>query len=210
MCLAPRISRWALGKRSRSSFIAGSVRTKSPMAPPRITRMRFRSVARDSAREDRDAVEKNEAVSHAPPAVGSRTPIDLVAHEIRHRYPEQARHNQDVGENSHEQPAGFAAKKGGVQKRFGREQKKNAEGASRQEFVDKPQHEKKADRENEEQRFTERRKFSHFHRGEEPEAPEKGDRQQDESSHARPGQSSRRGLRRVRTDQSPKSEKQKD
>ena len=40
MCLYPRISRCAWGKFSRSSRMAGSVSTKSPMAPPRMTRMR--------------------------------------------------------------------------------------------------------------------------------------------------------------------------
>src|SRR6059058_5512733 len=115
ICLAPRISRWACGNASRSSFIAGKVRTKSPIAPPRMTRIRFRSVARDSTREDRDAVEKNEAVGDAPTAVGPRAPINLVAHEIRHRDPEQTDHNQDVGEDCDEEPAGFAAEKCGVE-----------------------------------------------------------------------------------------------
>src|SRR3954463_5602568 len=118
MCLAPRISTCASGNRSRNNLIAGSVRMKSPMAPPRMTRTRFRSVARDSAGEDRDAVKKNEPVSDAPAAFGSCAPADLIAHEIWHRDPEQADDNQDVGEHRHEEPARLVSKKRSVEERF--------------------------------------------------------------------------------------------
>src|SRR3954465_15650927 len=40
MCLYPMISRCAPGKFSRTSWIAGRVRMKSPIAPPRMTRIR--------------------------------------------------------------------------------------------------------------------------------------------------------------------------
>src|ERR1051326_6348237 len=105
MCLRPRISRCARGNRSRRSLIAGSVRTKSPIAPPRMTRMRFRSITRDGAGEDGGTVKKNESVSDAPPAVRPGAPINLVAHQIRHRHPKQADNDQDVGKRRHEEAA---------------------------------------------------------------------------------------------------------
>src|SRR4051812_37004496 len=143
ICLWPRISSRAPEKPSRNSLIAGSVRTKSPMAPPRMTRIRFRSVTGDGAGENGGAVKKDEAVGKAPPAVGPRTPIDLVAQQIWHRHPDEAGDDQDVGKDSHEQAAGFVSKKGGIKQRFSRQQEENPERARGQKFIDEPQHEKK-------------------------------------------------------------------
>src|ERR1051326_1526892 len=131
MCLRPRISRCARGNRSRRSLIAGSVRTKSPIAPPRMTRMRFRSVTRDGASEKSGTVEEKQTVGEAPPAVAARTPVDLIAHQIRHRDPKEADDDQDVSKHGHEQPAGFIPEKGRVEERFGPKQKQDAEGAGR-------------------------------------------------------------------------------
>src|SRR3954467_8686382 len=184
ICLWPRTSRRAPEKLSRNSLIAGSVRTKSPMAPPRMTRIRFRSVTGDGAGENRGAVKKNEAVGKAPPAVGPRAPIDLVAQQIGHRHPDEAGDDQDIGKDSHEQAAGFVSEKGGIEQRFGREKEKNPERARGQKLVHEPQHEKKSDWEHEEKRLSERRKLSHFHGREQPEAPEERERQEHETAHA--------------------------
>src|SRR5256714_445950 len=210
MGLEPRISRCASGKRSRSSLTAGNVRTKSPMAPPRMTRIRFRSVLNDGAGQNGSAVEKKDAVSDAPAAVRPRAPADLVAQQVRHRHPDKASHNQEIGEHGDEQTAALVSEERSVEKRFGGEQNQNAERAGGQKFVDKPEHEKKPHRQNEEKWFSEAGKFSHLHGGEKPEAPKEGNRQQNEAGHARARKLSSRSLRRGRLSESPQAEDEKE
>src|SRR5438067_12208464 len=97
MCLEPRISNCASGNRSRSSLIDGRVRTKSPIAPPRMTRMRFietgrdqrsrlqESVTRHRAAENSCAEEKDQAESETPTAIRARRPTNLISEETTQR-----------------------------------------------------------------------------------------------------------------------------
>src|SRR3954447_14934060 len=98
MCLYPRISKCAEGKPSRSNLIAGRVRTKSPIAPPRITRMRFirarLAIAAEllvlghGAGQNGSAIQKGDAMRQPPPTDGSCAPLNLVTEEVGHRDPE--------------------------------------------------------------------------------------------------------------------------
>ena len=77
----------------------------------------------------------------------------MVAQEIRHGDPEQSGHDQQVGEDRHEEPGGLGPEKGGIKQRLGGEQEENTERACRQKFVHEPQHQKKADRQKDKKRF---------------------------------------------------------
>src|SRR6266513_1885764 len=110
MCLYPGISISAFGYASRNAARAGRVRMKSPIAPPRTTRMRFnapRLILRKRAGEDRNPVDGCDTVHRAPAHVAPRAPIDLVAQQVWHRHPKEAGNDEQVGEHRQEQAAGF-------------------------------------------------------------------------------------------------------
>src|ERR1700730_11210457 len=113
---------------------------KSPIAPPRITRMRFicrksavidrryrKSIPRDGVRENRSSVKQGQAVRKSPAPRRARTPIYLIAQKVRHRDPEQSNDDQKICEHRHKKPAGFGAKESGIEQRLGAKKKKNAE-----------------------------------------------------------------------------------
>src|SRR5256885_14962090 len=136
----------ACGYASRSALITGSVRMKSPIAPPRITRMRFNSILSERVGEDRDAVERRDAVNGVPARVCLRAPTNLIAQQIGHRHPKQTGDDHQIGENGEKQPAGFVTKERGFEQRFSGEQTKHAQSASCEKFLHKSDDEQVTDR----------------------------------------------------------------
>ncbi len=83
---------------------------KSPIAPPRITRMRFnapRLILRQRAGEDRNPVDAHDTVHRPPAHVAPRAPIDLVAQQVWQRHSKETGNDEQVGEHRQEQAAGF-------------------------------------------------------------------------------------------------------
>ena len=140
------------------------MRMKSPIAPPRITRMRFIAHCSDGSwsaetmieclRRDRRSLRlilrKREPENHAtvnqrdsvqtPPAKNAaRAPINLIAKDVRNCDPEQTGDNQQVSKHCYEQAARFVTQKGRIKQRFGREQTKNSKSAYREKFVHEKQ-----------------------------------------------------------------------
>src|SRR5690242_102827 len=137
----------ACGRASRSALSAGRVRMKSPIAPPRITRMRFicycsgalcapgtndclfasavipiyrdSLVLRKCITENHTTVSQRDRMQTAPAKSSSCAPINLIAKNVRNRHPKQPRDNQQVSKNRHEQAAWLVAQKGCVEQRFG-------------------------------------------------------------------------------------------
>src|SRR5215472_8145494 len=164
------------GRVSRSALSAGKVRMKSPIAPPRITRMRFirftvaalyerRNYSRRSETATDLVLGKREFENHAavhqrermqaPPAKNTTcAPINLVAKDIRNCHPEQARDNQQVSKNSYKQATRFVAQKSRIKQWFRREQTKNRESAHREEFIHEKQREYVTDWQSNEERPT--------------------------------------------------------
>src|SRR5205823_6594382 len=109
----------ASGRASRSALSAGKVSMKSPIAPPRITRMRFIQftvaplserrneapvasapetaatdlVLRKREPENHAAVNQHDSMQTAPAKNTASGPINLIAKNVRNRHPEQARDN---------------------------------------------------------------------------------------------------------------------
>ena len=147
-CACNRGSRCAPRKSSRKSFIAGRVRTKSPIAPPRMTRMRFnalsamRDIAREARRNQYRVTRRRESpprragqdVRQSPAPGPARAPINLIAQQIRHHDPEQSDHDQQIGEHRHEKPACFGTEKKRHRERFGRQAEKECRARGRREI----------------------------------------------------------------------------
>src|SRR2546423_5327086 len=133
----------ALGFASRRALIAGRVRMKSPIAPPRITRMRFtvRSILRNGAGENCHAVERGEAVNDAAANIAVCAPVNLVAQQVRHRHPKQTGHNHEISEHRYKKAARFVAEESPFQERLGREQTENSKRADGEEFFNESEHE---------------------------------------------------------------------
>src|SRR5207302_2996272 len=126
---------------------------KSPIAPPRITRMLLnsKSVLTESAGQNRHAVNCGDAVDGSPARVTLRAPIDLIPQQVRHCDPKKAGNDQQVSEHGQEQASGFVAEEGRFKERFGREQTKNAECAHSEKFFDEPQYQHIANGEHDQQ-----------------------------------------------------------
>src|SRR6266568_6545550 len=103
----------APGRASRNAFSVGNVKIKSPIAPPRITRIRFMSFAvallyerrpigttvidrrykflipRKRKCENGGAIEQRDAMHQAPAYGAACAPVDLIAKQVRGHDPEQ-------------------------------------------------------------------------------------------------------------------------
>src|SRR5215470_2205236 len=121
----------AHGSASRSALSAGRVRMKSPIAPPRTTRMRFillfyqrryldpatrRWLRRNSGlvmpkreRENHAAVDQRDCVQKAPAKGAPCAPVNLIAQHIWDGDPEQTGQNQQISEYRYEQTAWLVA-----------------------------------------------------------------------------------------------------
>src|ERR1700736_6661694 len=106
---------------------------KSPIAPPRIVRIRFNSrlILRKGAGENRQPVYSGDTVNRVPARVTVRAPIDLVAQQVRYRHPKEARDDEQIGEHGHKQAARFVTEECRLQERLVCEEAQNTAGAAR-------------------------------------------------------------------------------
>ena len=81
-----------------------------------------RSITRHGAGENGDTVKDSQAVSETPAAVRARAPVDLIAQEKGHRDPEQTGNDQQISEESYENPGRFSLKKCRIEERLGGKQ----------------------------------------------------------------------------------------
>src|SRR5438552_331742 len=173
---------------------------KSPIAPPRITRMRFmlycprcrRSqtaatglISRKRETENDRAITKRDRVQGAPAESGTRTPINLVAEQVRHCDPEQAGDDKQISEHGHEQTARFITQKRRVEQRLSGKQTKNSKRAHRKKFLDEPQDKHVTDRQCDEEWSSKSLEFSHLDCRKQPKRPDKRDGQQNNSRSSR-------------------------
>src|SRR5882724_202503 len=187
---------YACGWASRRALSAGSVRMKSPIAPPRITRMRFIGcprigsarwkhalplILRKRERENHTAIDQGDSVQTAPAKDATRAPVDLIAKDIRDRDPKQPGSNQQISEHRYQQSARFVAQKGCIEQRLRRKQTQNSKGAYREKFVHETQHEHVTDWQCNEQWAPETGEFAHLNRSDQPKRPSETDGEQNNS-----------------------------
>ena len=86
--------------------------------------------------------------------------------------------------------------KSGVEQRLCYQQRQNTQGADGEKFIDVTQGQKKSDRQREQEGPAKSGKLTHFHGGDEPEAPDQANRQQDDASAARSWKSGQHAARR--------------
>src|SRR5213595_3919055 len=157
---------------------------KSPSAPPRTTRMRL---IREKCQSDqRGAVNKSKSVDATPTRSCLAEPADLIAQFVRHHYPGQPKHDQYIGEDGQNQATRFITEKSGIEQWLCHQQRENAQSADGEKLVDKAQSEKEADRQRDQEWAAKSGELSHFHGGNEPEAPEQIDRKNHYARAARP------------------------
>src|SRR6266487_3539220 len=164
---------YACGQASRNALSAGKVRIKSPIAPPRITRMRFILLCRGrcpqrqpfspTARlgghyilisrkregQNRAAINERDRMQKTPPQNAARAPVDLVTQNVRDGNP------------------------------------KKSKRAHSEKFVDEAQNENITNRHGNEERPPESCEFSHFDRRQQPKGPDKSDGQENDTSETR-------------------------
>src|SRR4029453_6424109 len=95
--------------------------------------------------ENHAAVNQLDCVKTMPAKSAPRDPIDLIPKDIRNRYPEQTRCNQQVSKHREQQAARFVTQKGRIKQRFGCEQTENPESAYREKFIHEKKREEVAD-----------------------------------------------------------------
>src|SRR5947207_15690672 len=109
----------------------------------------------------------------------------LIGKIVGNNYPNQTQYHQEVGKHGQNKPAGFVAEKSGVEQRLRQQQRQNAQGADGKKFIDVAQRQKKSDRQTEQEWPAKSGELAHFHRRDEPEAPDQINRQQHNASAAR-------------------------
>lgn len=120
----------------------------------------------------------------APANNAASAPINLIAKDVRNRHPEQARDNEQVSKNRHEQAARLVAQKGRIKKRFGHQQTENPESAYREEFIHEKQREYVTDWQSNQEWTTEAGEFTHLDGGDQPEGPSQANGEQHNSGNS--------------------------
>jgi hypothetical protein len=146
---------------------------------------KFLLVLRKREPENYAAVNQRDNMQTAPAKNTASAPINLVAKDVRNRYPEQAGDEQQVSKHRHEQAARFVAQKSRIKQRFGGEQTENPESAYRNEFIHEKQREHITDWQSNQERTTEAGKFTHLDGGDQPEGPSQANGEQHNSGEAR-------------------------
>src|SRR4029450_12747745 len=123
----------------------------------------------------------------APAKNTASAPINLIPENVRNCHPEQARDNQQVSKDRHEQAARFVTQKGRVKKRFGHEQTQNPESAYREEFIHEKQREHVTDWQSDQEGTTEAGEFAHLDGSDQPHGPSQANGEQHHSGNARTG-----------------------
>ena len=77
-------------------------------------------------------------MNDAPADVTACNPVDLIAQQVRHHYPNKTGNDQQIREHGDEQTTCLIAKERGLEKRLGCEQTKNSERAHGQKFFHEP------------------------------------------------------------------------
>src|SRR5678815_5377309 len=114
---------------------------KSPIAPPRITRIRpdglstdtptscppsdrgrtlrlTHSVCRECTNQNRRAEDESETGKQPPTFRRPCAPLNLVAQQVGHRYPNQPGHNHQIRQHRDEQPTRFRSQERRIKERL--------------------------------------------------------------------------------------------
>ena len=188
MCASGNRSRSKLDRRQCEDEIANRAAADDQNAIHRFRSERAYGQYRID-REGRESPRRRASrgrVSSTPARRAARAPVDLVAQQVRHRYPEQPGHDQQIGEHRHEQAGSFRSEKMPHRAAAPPQADKESRARGRREI-----HRRTARRENirsADMISSGRRKagkFAHLHRREQPEAPDQIDRQQARARAAR-------------------------